>query len=384
MKFLPLIWHSLKRKKARTVFTVGSIVVAFILFGYLATIRESFSMGVDVVGADRLLAVHKVSIIQPLPISYLQKIQAVQGVDAVGHANWFGGIYQDPKNFFGQFAVSDNYLDLYPELTLPEDQKKAWLADRSGAIVGKVTADRFGWKVGDKIPIQATIYRKPDGSALWEFTLVGIYGAREKGFDTSNFLFHYDYLKEGTGGNLGFIGWYIFRIADPSRSGDVAATIDNLFANSPAETKTQTEKAFAQSFANQVGNIGRIITAVLSAVFFTILLVAGNTMAQSVRERTSELAVLKTLGFRHGQVMGLVLAESCFLALLGGLIGLGIAWTLITVMGDPTNGQLPVFYFPGSDIAVGAGLALLLGLATGFLPAMQAMRLRIVDALRRA
>ncbi|HVS00264.1 MAG TPA: FtsX-like permease family protein [Thermoanaerobaculia bacterium] len=383
MRFLPLVWSNLKRKKVRTFFTLLSILVAFILFGYLAAIRMAFRMGVDVVGADRLLVVHKVSIIQPLPISYRGRIAAVPGIEAVSTANWFGGIYQDPKNFFGQMAVeTDTFLDLYPEYVLPEDQKKAWLADRTGAIVGRVTAERFGWKVGDRIPIQATIYRRKDGSRNWEFNLAGIYDGKEKGTDTSNFFFHYDYLKEGSAADIGSVGWYIIRIADPDRAGDIGKRIDTMFANSPAETKTQTEKAFAQSFANQVGDIGRIITAVLSAVFFTILLVAGNTMAQSVRERTGELAVLKTLGFTHGQVLAMVLLEACVISVLGGLLGLGLAWLLIQA-GDPTNGALPVFYLPGRDLILGIVLTILLGLVTGLLPAMQAMRLRIVDALRR-
>lgn len=383
MKYLPLVWSNLKRKKVRTLFTLLSILVAFLLFGYLAAIRMAFSMGVDVTGADRLLVVHKVSIIQTLPISYSDRIAAIEGVEAVSHANWFGGIYQDPKNFFGQMAVDpQTYLDLYPELVMPEEQKKAWLADRTGAIVGKVTADRFGWKVGDKIPIMATIYRRKDGSRNWEFNLSGIYTGKEKGTDTSNFFFRYDYLKEAAQADIGFVGWYIIRIADPAKAQEIADKIDALFANSPAETKTQTEKAFAQSFANQVGDIGQIITFVLSAVFLTILLVAGNTMAQSVRERTSELAVLKTLGFTHGQVLGMVLVESCLIALLGGLAGLGLAW-LIIQQGDPTGGALPVFFFPGRDVALGVALAVVLGLATGLFPAVQAMRLRIVEALRR-
>ena len=385
MKYLPLVWANLKRRKARTLFTLLSVLAAFVLFGYLAAIKQAFLMGVDVAGADRLLVVHKVSIIQPLPVSYRERIAAVPGVKAVSHANWFGGIYQDPKNFFGQMAVDPvTFLDLYPEYLLPEAQKKAWLADRTGAIVGRVTAERFGWKVGDKIPIQAQIYRRPGSSDLWEFTLSGIYDGAEKATDTSNFFFHYDYLNEkGGGGNLGIVGWYIIRIADPARAVEVADRIDSLFANSPAETNTQTEKALAQSFANQVGDIGRIIRYVLGVVFFIILLVAGNTMAQSVRERTSELAVLKTLGFSHRQVLGLVLAESCLIAVLGGATGLAIAWSLIAGLGDPTKGALPVFFFPPREIVLGAGLTLALGLLTGFLPALQAMRLRIVDALRR-
>ncbi|HEX3555212.1 MAG TPA: FtsX-like permease family protein [Thermoanaerobaculia bacterium] len=384
MKFLPLIWSNLKRKKLRTAFTLLSILVAFILFGYLSAIRMAFTAGVEMSGADRLMVTHKVSIIQPLPIAYNDRIAAVPGVREVTHANWFGGIYQDPKNFFPQMAVDAvTYMDLYPEMLLPAEQRKAWLADRQGAVVGRTTAQRFGWKVGDKIPIQGTIYRHPDGSNAWDFNLDGIYDGKEKSTDTSGFLFHYDYLKEATGGTTALVGWYIIRIDDPAHSADVARRTDSLFANSPYETKTQSEKALAQSFASQVGDIGKIMRIVLAAVFFTILLVAGNTMAQSVRERTSELAVLKTLGFGNGQVLALVLAESCLLAALGGALGLAIGWALITAGGDPTHGNLPVFYFPPPDVALGAGLTLLLGLVTGLLPAIQAMRLRIVDALRR-
>ena len=384
MKFLPLIWSNLKRKKVRTAFTLLSILVAFILFAYLSAIRMAFTAGVEMSGADRLMVTHKVSIIQPLPIAYRDRIAAVPGVKEVTHANWFGGIYQDPKNFFPQMAVDpQTYLDLYPELLLPAEQKKAWLADRQGAIVGRTTAQRFGWKVGARIPIQGTIYRHPDGTSNWDFNLDGIFDGKEKSTDTSGFFFQYDYLKEATGGTTALVGWYIIRIDDPAHSSDVARRTDVLFANSPYETKTQSEKALAQSFAAQVGDIGQIMRYVLAAVFFTILLVAGNTMAQSVRERTSELAVLKTLGFGNGQVLGLVLAESCLLAVLGGALGLAAGWTLITLGGDPTHGNLPVFYFPPPDIAFGVGLTLFLGLVTGLLPALQAMRLRIVDALRR-
>jgi putative ABC transport system permease protein len=385
MKFLPLVWSNLKRKKVRTAFTLLSILVAFVLFGYLSAIRMAFTAGIEMSGADRLMVTHKVSIIQPLPIAYRDRIAAVPGVKEVTHANWFGGIYQDPKNFFPQMAVDpQTYMDLYPEMLLPAEQRKAWLADRQGAIVGRTTAQRFGWKVGDKIPIQGTIYRHPDGTNGWEFNLDGIFDAKEKSTDTSGFFFQYDYLKEAAvGGDRGLVGWYIIRIDDPAHSPDVARRTDVLFANSPYETKTQSEKALAQSFASQVGDIGKIMRIVLAAVFFTILLVAGNTMAQSVRERTSELAVLKTLGFGNGQVLALVLAESCLIAMLGGALGLVIGWTLITLGGDPTHGNLPVFYFPPPDIVLGAGLTLLLGLVTGLLPALQAMRLRIVDALRR-
>lgn len=383
MRFLPLIWSSLRRKKFRTIFTLLSILVAFVLFGYLAAINMAFRLGVDVTGADRLVLTHKVSLILPLPFSYLARIQAIPGVVDVAHATWFGGIYQEPSNFFPQMAVEpESYLRLYPEFLLSEEERRAWFANRTGAIAGRSTAERFGWKVGDRIPLQATIWRKKDGSRTWEFTLEGIYDGAEKGTDTTQFLFHYDYLDEARAFGEGLVGWYIIRIDDPHRAAEIAERIDNTFANSPYETKTSTEKAFVQAFAKQIGDIGTIIAAILSAVFFTILLVAGNTMAQSVRERTSELAVLKTLGYSSRLVLTLVLAESFVLAGVGGGLGLGLAWWLIQ-QGDPTGGGLPVFYFPLRDLLLGIGFIGALGLAAGILPGVQAMRLRIVDALRR-
>jgi len=385
MKYLHLIWKNLWRRKLRTLFTLLSILASFATFAVLSAVDVGFSSGVDVAGADRLLTIHKVSLIQPLPVSYLERIKKVQGVEAVTYANWFGGIYQDPKNFFGQMAVDpETFLGLYPEYLLPEDQKKDWLANRSGVIIGRQLADRFGFKVGDKIPIQATIYRKPGGGSLWEFTVSGIYDGAKKGTDTSSMYFRYDYLNEGMGGRLGFVGWYILRIADPAQAAAVAERIDTLFANSPAETKTQTEKAFAQSFADQVGNVGAIVRAVLVAVFFTMLLVAGNTMAQAVRERTGELAVLKTLGFSHAKVLGLVLAESCVIALLGGGLGLLLGEGLIIpAVGKALGGFMPVFFLPTKDLILGVALIFVFGLLAGLPPAAQAMRLRIVDALRR-
>jgi putative ABC transport system permease protein len=298
--------------------------------------------------------------------------------------NWFGGIYKDPKNFFAQMAVdTPTFFDLYPEYVVPADQKKAWMADRSGVIVGRDLAERFGWKIGDKVPIQATIYTRKDGSRLWTFNVDGIYEPGKKGVDATQFFFHYDYLKEGAQRG-DFVGWYTIRINDPARSGEISKRIDGLFANSPYETKTSTEKAFAQSFANQMGNIGAIVRYVVGAVLFGMLLVIGNTMAQSVRERTNELAVLKTLGFSNGLVLSLVMAESCLLALAGAGLGLLFSWGVLTpVVGMMMKQFLPVFYIPGWGIVLGLGIALVLGLLTGLLPGIQAMRLRIVDALRK-
>jgi putative ABC transport system permease protein len=383
MKFLPLIWSNLKRRKLRTLLTALSILVAFVLYGYLSAIGRALDQGVSVAGADRLFVRHRVSIAQPLPVSYQDRIAILPGVKAVTHASWFGGIYQDPKNFFGQMSVvPEEFLAMYPEYLLPEEQKQAWFRTRTGAIAGRKLAERFGWKVGDRIPLQATIWRKKNGEATWEFDLVGIYDGQEAGTDTSNFFFRYDYFNEGRLFGDGLVGWYYVRVENPAEAEAVARRIDHEFANSSHETKAETEGAFLRGWAKQVGDITTIMVAILSAVFFTILLVAGNTMAQSVRERTEELGALKAMGFTNGQMLALVLAESCLLAGLGGGLGLGLAVFLIA-KGDPTGGLLPMFHFPMRDVALGVGFVLALGLVAGALPALQAMRLRIAEALRR-
>ena len=386
MKFLPLLFASLRRRRLRTAFTLLSILIAFVLYAYLSAIRTAFAVGIDIAGSDRLVMINKVSLIQPLPLAYRDRIAQVPGVKEVTHANWFGAVYQNPDRGFqgvGQFpVVPEEYLRMYPEFKLPADQKAAWLADRQGAIVGKTTADRYGWKLGDRVPLQAA-WTKTDGSRVWEFNIRGIYTADQKGVDTTQFLFHYDYYDESRAFGKGQVGWYIIRVADPKHADDVAKAVDALFANSSAETTTSTEKAFMQDFAKQIGDIGKIITAILSAVFFTLLLVAGNTVAQSVRERTSELAVLKTLGFTGRQVMALVLAESGLLAVLGGGLGLALGWFLVS-LGDPTKGALPIFYIRAPQFLFGIVAVLALGLVTGVVPAASALRLRIVDALRRA
>jgi putative ABC transport system permease protein len=383
MKYLPLIWKSLWRRKVRTTFTLLSIFIAFLLFGILMTIRAAFSIGVDLAGMDRLILIHKISLIMPLPQSYEGRLQTVPGVEVVSNSSWFGGIYQDPKNFFAQMAVEpQKYLQIYKEFKLPEAQKKAWFEDRKGAIAGRALAERFGWKVGDHIPIQATIWQPKGGGLMWDFNLVGIYDG-DPGVDTTSFFFHYDYLNENRLNGEGLVGWYIVKVSDPKQSMALASTFDEMFANSNAETKTTTEKGFVEGFAKQIGDIGSIMMAILAAVLFTILLVVGNTMAQAVRERTSELAVLKTLGFSDMTVLALVLAESLFVALVGGGLGLLLAWVFVQG-GDPTNGLLPAFYLPGRDIVTGVVLMVLVGIAAGLLPAVGAMRLKITDALRKA
>ncbi|MEZ5319189.1 MAG: ABC transporter permease [Vicinamibacterales bacterium] len=383
MKFLPFVWRNVWRRKFLTVFTLLVIVVSFLLYGLLVTLGNAFSLGVQLAGQDRLVLIHKVSLIQPLPVSYLGRLQAVPGVELATHNTWFGGVYQDPSNFFAQIAVEpEAYLAMYPEIHLPPDQLKAWLADRQGAIAGADTARRFGWKVGDRIPIQGTIWRPKSGTGdTWEFNLVGIYDA-EPGFDRTNFFFRYDYLDENRTGGAGLVGWYIVRIADPSRSTEMAARFDDMFANSQAETKTTTEKGFIESFAKQIGDIATIMMWIVTVVLFSMLLIVTIVMMYVINQRTSELAVLKTLGFTNGRVMVLVLVESVAIALVGGGLGLGLAWLAVQA-GDPTGGMMPTWVMLPKDVGVGLALMLGLGLLAGALPASHAMRLRIVDALRR-
>jgi putative ABC transport system permease protein len=380
MKFIPLIWMNVWRRRIRTTFTLLSIFIAFLLFGIVMTIRAAFSLGVDVAGLNRLVLINKVTLILPLPISYQRKLQQTPGVEVATHQTWFNGAYQQPTNVLTTIAVEPSpFLAIYPEFVVPGEQAKAWLADKQGALVGKDLAARYGWKLGDRIPLMSGIWQP---KVPWEFNIVGIYDGG-KSVDKTQFFFRYDYLDENRGENLkGVVGWYVLKIADPSRAVELSRTFDEMFANSGAETKTTTEKGFIEGFAKQIGDIGSITIAIATTVLFMFGLVAASTMVQSVRERTNELAVLKTLGFTDGTILTLVLAESLFITLVGGGAGLAVAW-LIVQQGDPTGGLLPLFSLPSADIVAGIVLMLLMGLLAGALPATGAMRLRITDALRR-
>lgn len=385
MKFLYLVWCNLKRKKLRTTLTLLSILVAFVLFALLSALKLALGGGVNLADANRLMVRHRVSFIQPLPHAYMARIARIPGVSAVSHQSWFGGIYQDPKNQFGSFPVEPElFLAMNPEISLPENEKAAWLKARTGAIVGRTLAERFKWKIGDRVPLQSPIWPLKGGGA-WEFEIVGIYDGTKKAADTSGFIFRYDYFDEARAYGTGLVGWYQVRVNDPKHATEVAAAIDAEFANSPAETKAETEGAMFQGFAQQIGDIGTIVTAILGAVFFTILLVAGNTMAQSVRERTQELGVLKAVGFSNELVLGVVLGESLVITMLGGLAGLLFGWLMVAGLGQASfiKQFFPIFFIPTRDLMVGAGLALALGFVAGILPAIQAMRLRLADALRR-
>ncbi len=380
MKYLRLLRVSLFRKKIRTTLTIGSFAVAMFLFGLLVVIRVAFNQGVAVAGADRLIVMNRITFIQSLPFSYRDRIAAIPGVSEVTFATWFGGIYQDERNFFPQFAVDVNtWRQMYPEFDVPDDQWKAFLDDRQAAIVGSGTAKRFGWKVGDRIPIKGAIF-----PGNWEFNLRGIYEGRRKDDDTSQFWFHYDYLNESPAARnwKDRPGWYTVKLSNPDEAVTVLKQIDQTFANSAAETKTDTEKSFAASFVKQTGNIELIILAVGAVVFFTLLLVTGNTMAIAVRERTPELAIFKALGYSDRFILFYVLAESVAIALLGGTLGIGFA-KFMTLFGSPVPAMLPLFYLPPGQMAFGFVVAIAIGGIAGLLPAISASRLRVVEALRK-
>lgn len=384
MYYLQFLLSNLGRKKMRTTLTLLSIVIAFLLFGLLRSLAAAFDQGAEIAGEDRLVSINKISLIQPLPEAYLAKVQALDGVEKATSANWFGGYYQDAKNQFPQFPIiAEDYFEIYKEMIeLPEEQMQAWKNNRIGVVIGKALVERFQWKIGDRIPLIG-IFPREDGSTTWEFVIEGIYEAKSKSADTSAMLMHYDYFDEARQYGKGTLGWLIVQVEDPKQSAQVAAAVDALFANSPAETKTSSEKDFAKSFAKQFGDIGLITTLILGAVFFTMLLVAGNTMAQSFRERIPELAILKTLGFSDVAVMLMVLSEAIVIALIGGLIGLLLAKFFISGAATSMAATLPGLSLSPAMMLLGVGLMLLFGLLTGIIPALQGLRLNIVTALRR-
>jgi len=385
MKYLHLVWASLFRRKTRTVLTLVSIIAAFLLFGLLDAVRTSFSQaGQSANGAARLQTGSKLSFIQTLPLSLTQQIERVDGVKAVAYANWFGGAYQDPRNAVFSFAVAPNYLDLFPEIAVSEADRKAFNSTRTGALVGEKLAQRFGWKVGDRIPLQSNIFPDRSGSKNWQFDIVGILHATDKktgGFFDQMFLLNWKYFDETTPYNQGAAGWYVTRVTDVNQADRVAKAIDALSANSDHETRTQTEQAATAAWFKQLADIGLIVGSIMGAVFFTLLLLSGNTMMQAVRERTSEIAVLKTIGFSGRSVLAMVLAESVLLLVLGGLVGLGLATLVIPAISEGSGGRLSLPPVGASSWVLGLVLMTGIGIVVGALPAWNAMRLNIVDAL---
>ncbi|HVC37185.1 MAG TPA: FtsX-like permease family protein [Gammaproteobacteria bacterium] len=387
MKYLPLIWANLTRHKTRIIFTLLSVIFAFLLFSVLVAMRQAFTLGANLAGADRLVTMSAVSLVNSLPINYGERISAVKGVQEVAGEDWVGGYFQDPrKPIFAMAVQAENYLDIHSEYLLPAAQKQVWLADKRGVIVGASLAKQYGWRLGQQLPLRSNIWRDNNGNNTWVVTVDGIFTTHQQGQD-SLLLMHYDYLNDARAFVRDTVSFFILKIADPQQTGPVGQTVDALFANSPNETRTATEKAFAQSFAAQFGDIGAIVTAVVSAVLFTMLLVTANTMAQSVRERTNELAVLKTLGFSNQRIASMVLLESLLVTGIGGAIGLSLAYALIASLGFFAGALLeflPGLYIPASSTLLGALLIIVLGILAGLLPATRAMRLQVVAALRGA
>jgi putative ABC transport system permease protein len=381
MKFARLIFANLFRKKVRLILTIGSFAVALFLFAFLSIVRGAFLGNAELASANRLVTINRTSIINLIPLSYKEKILRIPGVSYVTHNNWFGGIYQNENNFFPQFVIDpETQRQVFPELVVPDDQWANFLKDRQGAIAGAKTAKRFGWKVGDRIPIKTTLY----GGGAWEFNLVGIYHGTRAQDDETQFWFQWDYFEEKIPAAVkGQIGWYVIRIAKPDDAPRIAKAIDSQFENSPNETKTEAESAFAANWVKQFGNIQFLIVTIGAVVFFTLLLVTGNTMAISVRERTAELAVLKAIGYSDRAILFFVLAESLVIALFGGLLGLLLAVVATPVLATALASMLPNLALPGSILAMGLVVALVVGVAAGLLPGIGAMRMRVVNALRR-
>ncbi len=384
MKYLPLLWAGLFRKKTRTFLTLASIVVAFLLFGLLQAVQMAFESGADAADAKRLLTTARYSIIEPLPIAYLKRIEQVPGVVGVAYADWFGAKYQNESNAFPVFAVDpERYLAMYPEFTIAPAHREAFAKTRTGAVAGVRLVERFGWKIGQPLPISSEIHAKQDGDLNWQFDLVGVMDAEDPAVrgNTDVVLINVAYFDEARQFGRGKTGWYIERIADSGQAKEISTAIDTLFMNSPDETKTQPEKEFAIGFAKQIGDIGALVTRILIAVFFTILILTGNTLAQSIRERIPELAILKTLGFSDGKVTALVVAEAVLMLVLGGAIGMAAATALLPVVNGGTGGRFPPLFVDTATWVWALGIALGVALAIGLPPALRARRLRIVDAL---
>jgi putative ABC transport system permease protein len=379
-----LVAKNLGRRKLRTILLLVAIFIAFFLYGGLESFQRAFYASSDAAASDRLISVNKVNFTLPLPVSYAARIAAVDGVKHVTYQNWFGGYYQDPKEVLFMFAAEPaSYLDVYSDVVMPAAQRQAWLADRGGLIVGRTAADKYHWKVGDHIPISSNIYSRSNGSHTWDFTISGIFTDANEKAREGMVLMRHDYFDESVTFGRDTVNMFMFTTTSTQLNDRIAKAIDAQFANSPDETTTDTAAAFNRAFAAQLGNIALIITLVVATAFAAILLIVGNTLVMSVRERTREIAVLKTLGFSGTTILAQILAESLLLALLGALLGLGFAALLLKLISSITAGFVGSLLMSWPVFAAGIGWAVLLGLVTGAIPAWSGLRLRIAAGLGR-
>ena len=382
MKFLGLILKSARRSKRRTALTVLSVAIAVFLFASLRAILDGFSAAAAASSSTRIITIRSTSLIFSMPTTHEQTIRSIPGVRDVTHANWFGGIYKDPNNFFAQFAIdAESYLRMYPEIELSPGERQAFLDDRTGAIVGDGLAERFGFRVGDRVVLQVGI--PTYGVEDFTFTIRGIYKSGAAAVDNQSMFFHWKYADERSI-EKGQIGWFVSAIGDPDAAAQVSSAIDQKFANTPYETKTDTEQQFQSSFVSMFGNLNLLLGSIGLAVVLTTLFVAGNTMAMSVRERTTEIAVMRTLGFPARTIFLFIAGEGLLMSVVGGLVGAGLAWVMVDARNFPVSGGfIPPFGVTPRNAAIGLALSALIGLLAGLVPATMASRLKIVDALRR-
>ncbi len=384
MKDLFLVFKNLTRKPLRLFLTMFATFVAFLIYGTLTTFQVAIDSGVELSADDRLIAVNKINFTQPLPISYANRVKGLENITGVTHLNWFGGYYQDPQNVIVMFAVDEGtFLDVYAELIMTDEEISNWMQNRQGLIAGEAIAARLGWSVGDRVPVNSNIFSQADGSSAWEFDIVGIYKGEDAQTDTNSVYFHYDYFNETQSFGRDFIGFMGIRTADPQLNEGVIKAVDELFANTPYETETVPEKAFNQAFIEQIGNLSLILGSVVFAAFFIILVIVGNSMVLAIRERTGEIGVLKTLGFKSERIFVMVLAESLLLAVMSGALGLLATSAVVDLINGITAIQLPVLILKQEIILEAIAIMVALGLITGIIPAVNALRLNIITALSR-
>jgi putative ABC transport system permease protein len=377
VKYLPLVLANLGRHKRRTVLTIASVALALFLFASLRTVVTTLAATAQFGGARRLVTTNATGIVFPLPLAYANRLKAVPGVEAVSWANWFGGRYGDGKRFFANFAVdAESYLAMYPEIVMPPDQREAFLHDKSSALIGKRLLTQFGWRLGQNVTLQGTIF-----PGDWTFTVRAVYTPTDPVIGDDVLIFHHSMFDERIG-RAGIAGWYIVQIDHPEHAAGIAKAIDDLFRNSSAPTKTGTEREFQASFATMWGNVSLLMGTIGLAVVFAILLVTANAMMMSARERTGEVAVLKTIGFSDRMLFALVMLEAGVLALTGAALGLGGAKLLYKATNFNGMGFLPGFNVTTGTLLAGGGVALALMLASGLVPAVRAARLPVVQALR--